>query len=319
MRLTIEQKKKQYRTIYEAIWEDPRIFVKDLSLLLNCTPTAASNRLNEAYGCGYIMGPDVRKKSYKNLKEYFYFINSKHPELLYLKYREDPNIIYHAKTSGFCNIWIVAKEKMDIEGEIILEGYRSDYHTSYAPDHTWETALEIMQEKLADSDPKIYQSLKTIKTHLNGIIAWNSEDEVLYKYFKYNLRSNLEPIMKKHQISAEKVYRFLNRVHLTCTVATHYYPDSLPMYNYYLFMFETDYEDFIINLFSELSSSVSFFKVSNRLFASIHVPQQVMRNQDLKVAPKRSYIPLLLIDLLERGIIKFKDYSIVEYFWAKDL
>jgi hypothetical protein len=39
----------------------------------------------------------------------------------------------------------------------------------------------------------------------------------------------------------------------------------------------------------------------------------------LKLAPKRSYIPLLLIDLLERGIIKFKDYSIVEYFWAKDL
>ena len=319
MRLTLEQKRKQYRTIYEAIWQTPRIFVKDLALLLSCTPTAATNRLEEAYDSGYIVGPDVRKKSYSNLKEYMYFINCKHPELLYLKYREDPNIIYHAKTSGFCDLWVIAKEKIDVKGEIILEGHRSDYQTSFASNNTWDTALKIMEAKIGSFNSRFCRHLQLPRTHLRRTINWSTKDEFLFRYFKYKLRRNLKPVMKDHRISAEKVYDFLNNLPNTCTIHTSYYPDSLPIYDSYLFMFNTNYEDFIINLFSELPSSVSFFKVSNMLFASIHVPQQVMRNQDLKVVPKRSCIPLLLIDLLERGVIKFKDYSIVEYFWAKNL
>jgi hypothetical protein len=33
-----------------------------------------------------------------------------------------------------------------------------------------------------------------------------------------------------------------------------------------MFMFETDYEDFIVDLFSELPTSTFFFKVANKLF-----------------------------------------------------
>ena len=307
---------RDYRTIYDTFWENPRCSDSVITTLLGARIAAA--RLKMAYESGYTVGPDIRKRSYENLKEYMYFIKSRDPELLYMKLREDPNIIYHAKAIGFCNMWIIAKKKIDIKGEIILEGHRSDYYTSYATDRTWETALKIMQEKIETFRPETCSIHKIILTHFDDEIDWDFEDESLYRYFKYDLRKPFTPLAREG-LSKEKADEFFNNLPNTCTVATHYYPDSLPMYNYYLFMFETDYEDFIINLFSELSSSVSFFKVSNRLFASIHVPQQVMRNQDLKVAPKRSYIPLLLIDLLERGIIKFKDYSIVEYFWAKDL
>ena len=319
MRLSIEQKKKHYRTIYEAIWETPRVLVKDLALLLDCTPNAASNRLKEAYDSKYIIGPEIRKKSYENLREYIYFINCKNPELLYTRLRDDPKVVYHAKTSGCYNMWIVAKEKIDIRDEIILEGYRSDYCIPYAPDHSWKTTLGIMEEKISTFEPSTYNPQPILQNHFDEYANWNSEDEILYKYFKYNLRNNIESVMKEYQISAEKVYKFLNNLQTTCTIHTSYYPDSLSAYTHYLFMIETDYEDFIINLFSELPSSVSFFKVSKRLFASTYVPQQVVRNQDLKVTPKRSCIPLLLIDLLEKGIIKFKDYSIVEYAWAKSL
>ncbi|MBU7046919.1 MAG: hypothetical protein HXS54_10850 [Theionarchaea archaeon] len=318
MRLTVEQKKKQYRTIYEAIWEDPRIFAKDLALLLDCTPTAASNRLKEAYDSKYIIGPEIRKKSYKNLREYMYFINCKHPEHLYMNLREDQNVIYHAKTSGFCNLWVIAEEKIDVKGEIIFEGYRSDYQTSYASNSIWNNALKIMEEKINSFNPKFYKAMQFSRNYLNKAINWSIEDEFLYKYFKYNLRNNIKPIMKKHRISAEKVYNFFNNLPNTCTIHTSYYPDALSSYDPYLFMFETDYEDFIINLFSELPSSVSFFKVSNVLFLSTYIPRELARGADLQLSNKL-YIPLLMVDLLERSVVRNKDYAIVEYSKGKDI
>ncbi|MBU7044887.1 MAG: winged helix-turn-helix transcriptional regulator [Theionarchaea archaeon] len=317
MRLTVEQKRKQYRTIYEAIWEDPRIFVKDLALLLDCTPTAASNRLKEAYDLGFIVGPDVRKKSYNNLREYMYFVNSENPESSYLKYREDPNITYVSKTSGFCNIWIVAKERIDIEEDVTLKGYRSDYSVSYAPNHSWKNAIEMMRKEIKSFNPKTFNPQHILETHFDETISWRVEDEILYSHFRCNLRNNIEPLMKEYKISGEKVYNFLNRLNETCTISTHYYPESLPLYDTYLFMFETDFEDFIIDLFSELPSSVSFFKVDDRLLTNVYVPWQVVRKSDLQVAPGNYYIPLLLMDLLKKGIIKKKEYAILEYFWRK--
>ncbi|MBU7016707.1 MAG: hypothetical protein HXS44_04315 [Theionarchaea archaeon] len=301
MRLTLEQKRKQYRTIYGAIWETPRIFVKDLALLLDCTPTAATNRLKEAYDCGYIVGPDIRKKSYSNLQEYMYFINSRDPELLYLEYKEYPSLVYHAKTLGFCNMWVIAEEKIDIKGEIVLEGHRSDYYTSYAPNQTWETSIEIMRKKVDTFDTGNYTPINYIRTHFGEIMDFRLDSEILYRYFRQDMRRNLKPVMKNHQISAETLYGFLNNLQNTCTVATHYYPDSLPMYDSYLFMIETDYEDFIINLFSELPSSVSFFKIDDRLFVSAYIPWKYVRVSDLQISANESTIPILLISLKRKG------------------
>ncbi|MBU7048006.1 MAG: hypothetical protein HXS54_16325 [Theionarchaea archaeon] len=318
MRLTIQQKRKQYRIIYDAIWEDPRIFVKDLALLLGCTPTAAGNRLKESTENDFIIGPEIRKKSYNNLKEYMYFIKCKDPEHLYMNLREDPHVIYHAKTSGPYNMWIIAKEKMDVKEEIVLEGYRSDYYIPHAPDHTWKTALEIMEEKINAFHPDTYQPRHIIKTHFDETIDWSIEDETLYKYFKYNLRNNIEPVMKKYQISAWRVYIFLNNLPATCTVFADYYPDSISSYDPYLFMIETDYEDFVIDLFSELPTTASFFKISGNLFLCIYIPKKFARGTDLNLSNKL-YIPLILVNLLEKGIIRNKEHVIIEYSKGKKL
>ena len=62
------------------------------------------------------------------MKEYMYFANCENPKLAYLKYREDKNknIIYHSQMSGFCDLLIIAKEKIDVDGDIIFEGPRPD-------------------------------------------------------------------------------------------------------------------------------------------------------------------------------------------------
>jgi hypothetical protein len=301
------------------MWEIPRISYLDLSLILKVNKKTVGLRFREAIKKQVIIGPQLRKKSFENLKEYMYFVTCRDPELSYLEFREDPNIIYHAKTMGFCNLWVVAKEKFDIPGEIICEGYRSDYYVSYAPDRSWDAAMKIIDKKVNAFDPKNYEPQQFIEVHFGEPIPWSDTDQILFEYFKPNLRKPLSPLIKNQGIFSERIYRFLGRLPEVCTVFTDYYPETLLSYDPYLFMIETDYEDFIIDLFSQLPTTSSFFKVNDTLFAYTHIPQQYVRSKDLIGVQKRLYVPHLLIRLRKEGIIKSKDYDLVEYYWRKHI
>ena len=73
MRTTLEQRRKQYRIIYELLFEDPRISKSVVSSVLGEGRTATL-RMKEAYDHQYIVGPEIRLRSFENLKEYMYFI-----------------------------------------------------------------------------------------------------------------------------------------------------------------------------------------------------------------------------------------------------
>ena len=318
MKITQEERERQYRQIYELLYSTPRIYLQDISEALKVHPLTVNARLKEAYDQLYILGPDIRKRSYSNLKEYMYFVKCKRPELSYLRYLEDMNVVYHALLIGFCDLWIVSTKKIDIEGHIVAEGYRSDYYVSYAPNRSWQESLEIMKKRTKNFDPKNYEIREYIKNYFNKSTDWSKKDEILYRYFKYNLRRPLTHILKNPAISKDNLYNFLEKLPETCNINTHFYPETLSAYDPYLLMVDTDYEDFIIELFSQLPSSSSFFKVSDKLFSLIYVPKQYMRHVDRSTI-NMPHIPLLIADLLDKGVIRKRERAIVDYSWAKNL
>ena len=318
MRTTPTQRKKQYRIIYELLFKDPRIHKNALSSALGGGRTPGL-RLKEAHDFQYIVGPEIRRRSFENLKEYMYFVKCNHPEIPYLTYREDMNVVYHAKTRGFCDLWIISKKKLDIEGTIIHEGYRSDYYVSYAPDRTWDTSREITRKMIDVFNPKNYEPDFLVKERFGETVDWTEEDELLYQYFKYNLRKPFTPVIRDLKISRDELNNFFEKLPECCTIFTDYFPDGLPSYDPYLFMVETDYEDFVIDLFSQFPTSASFFKVSDKLFVYVNIPKEVIRGTDLQVNLNKLYIPLLFIDMLEKGIIRNKDDVLVDYSIGKSL
>ena len=316
MQTVLDRWKKDYRTIYELVFDNPRIPASDIEKAIGRT---GSKRFKKALELQIIVGPHLRKRSYKNLREYMYFLNCKNPVDKFLNFCEDMNVTYHAKATGFCNLWVISRKKIDFDEQIIAEGFCSDYHVSFAPDRTWSTAIQIMQEKVENFDYEDYIPQGIIKTRWGKTIEWDEKDEMLYRYFKYNMRKSLGPAMKEYGISKEEFYDFFNKLPEACTIATGYFPDTLSGYDPFLYMFETDYEDFLINLFSELPTTSFFFKVSDKLFVYVHVPKQLVRSPDLKASIKRLYIPLLINDLLKRGIIREQAESNIDYSWGKDL
>ncbi len=320
MRTSLEERRRQYRVIYENILETPRIKPKPLSRIMRKRPSVVETRIQEAFNLVYVSGPHLRKLSYKNFKEYMYFINCEDPFELYLKYSEDNRVVYHARMDGFSNLWVISKEKIDVE-DVVIEGYRSDYYISFAPDHSWEKAIKIMWEKIKNFSTDDYQPKGIIKCRWNRLIDWDENDEALFRYFKYNLRKPLSPMIKRsHKIPEGKIEQWLRRLPETCTIATVYFPKKLSAYDPYLYMFETEYEDFIIELFSELPTSSLFFRVSNKLFSRLYLDRQYLRNFDSPLDDvNQLHIPLMLRELTKMGILQNRTRAEIANHCRKDL
>jgi hypothetical protein len=319
MRLTLGERKNQYRIIYETLYKNPRIKVSALAHILGTNRHSAGRRLNEALNLGYVLVPQIRRRSFANMKEYIYFIDCPYPFGLYKELIENYDVVYHAVLSGFAKLWLITREKIDIEATIVLQGVRSDFLVAYARIHSWDEAVQMMNKKVENFDPARYGIQGVIKTRWNESIDWDAEDEVLFREFKFNLRKKLTPVMKKNLISSQKTYEFLDKMYDYCTVFTQYFPETMSVYDSYLFMFETDYEDFVVELFSELPTSPFFFTVSDRLFMYAHVKKTAMRGAGLHMSDiNRLQITLLIDSLLEKEIIRSVEHGIVEYHWGKE-
>ncbi|MBU7015649.1 MAG: hypothetical protein HXS52_12680 [Theionarchaea archaeon] len=321
MSITERDRRRHYRAIYELFWsENSRIHLKDIATRIRVNPRTARRRMEEALGQGYVARPQLRKRSYKNMKEYVCFFNCENPTEAFLDLDQDGAIIYRARMAGFASLWINSTRSITVDGTPVIKGFRSDYHVSYAPNRSWEKAVEIIRKKIESFQPELYEPASYISTRWDRAIRWDKEDEQLFRYFENDLRKIFLPVMKKHLISTGKIYQFLGRLPQSCTVVNSYFPEGISAYDPYLFVFGTEYEDFVVDLFSQLPTSVFFFKVSDMLFFLARVRKNMMRGEDLGTSSTRQLpIPRLISELLRKGIIESEEHAVVEYHWTKDL
>ena len=318
MRLSREEKERFYRAIYEILFSNPRVKIFEIAKMLGVDRNVSSHRLHEAFNKVYISKPQIRKRAYANMKEYLYFLKCENPAELFSKCLQNENTIYHAVMTGFANLWVVSKEELDFDCGIIVGGLRSDYHVSFAPNRLWETSIDIMEKRLQNFNPEDYESEGIIQTPFDEIIEWDSEDEKLFQEFNYDLRRPITPILRKNLISWGKLEKWMKKLSKCCTIITHYYPKKISAYDPYLYVFETDYEDFLINLFSELPTTSLFFKVSNKLCIYAHVKREYARVVETQSDIRELHIPALVAELIRKGIIQKEAHSIVECYWNED-
>jgi len=315
VRKTLEDRKREYRIIYELVDSKPRINVKDVASILDSDRHSTSNRLKEAFTLGYVLKPQVRKRSYQNMKEYMYFLQCENPLDTFEKYRNDETVVYQAVMGGPTNLWMITTKERDVDGSIMVKGLRSDYYVACAPEVTWEDSIAKIHTKISQFDPELYYPQKRIQTHWNEFIQWDEEDEKLFDAFQYNLRRKLTPIMKENLISGEKIYKWFDRLNETCTMYTQFFPEGIGNYDPYVLVVDTHYEDFVIDLFSQFPTSTLFFRVQDHLFCYLSVRKACLKKiagpiksiEDLK-------IPFILRILNQKGYISTWWYSSLEYY-----
>jgi len=312
--------RKEYWNIFELLNREPRIYIKTIASKLKIDSNTASKWMKEAYEEGRIYGPNLRKRSHENFKEYIYFLNCKNQRKLFLELIEDERIVYHAVMTGIPNLWVISKEEIDFEDEVVVKGRRSDFHVSFPPNHSWDTAIRKMKKLVEDFNPEDYEPKGIIKNHWGEVIEWDAQDETLFRVFKYNARHKLSPIMREHHVPGKKIYEFLKRLPKCCSIITYYFPEPIKTLEPYLFIMETDYEDFIIELFSELPTSCHFFKVADKLILYVFLKKEFLKFTGTDTnAFDKLHLNILIMNLLEKGILKSEAYTTVEYYWGKDI
>lgn len=315
-RTSLEDKKRDFRRIYEEFIKDFRIYKKDIAKALNVTDYTATRRLKEAIELRYVTNPQIRRRSFDNFPEYVSFFNCENPTRTFKKLEKDNNVVHHATMGGFANLIATStKENIEVEGEKVGGGRRSDYHVAYAPNCLWNESTQEMREAAENFNPKKYKPQNIITSHWGETLDWWGPDfEILFGEFKYNGREKYTPILQEHGMSTCKVDQFLKMIDVSCTVYTRFFPNGIDAYDAYYFLFKSKYIDFLINLFSKLPTSPFFFKVEDKLCMNAYVKKSSVRENGLKSTDISQIELLYLVDnLVERGIIEKESHAIVEY------
>jgi hypothetical protein len=312
-------REKQFRKIYEYLCDKPRFRPHHVAKEMGLRPSSVRNRLMEAIEKEYIVGPQIRKKSFSNLRNYVNFVDCDDPAELYQRCAKDKNVVYHAILDGFCNFQVISKTPMNIKGSV-LKGALPDYFVSRPPNHPWETSIGAMANIVSEFNPEDYIAKRYIKNHWNETVAWSKEHEILYQEFKFDLRKLLEPIARKYGIRISRIRNFLEQLPTYCIIFTGYYRESLSAYDECLYTFETDYEDFVIDVFSQLPATSWFYKVEDRLIARLQIESRPSRKESLQTKDVTGVQVLLLIkDMMKKGIVKDEAHGTFKCYWRKEV
>jgi len=314
-----EQKRKDFRTLFELWYNNPKVEKQVLSEVLGVSFPTVNVRIEEAHNKGYITGPQIRKMSYKNFIEYVTVADVYDSIEAYERFEEDERIIYQAIFDGFCNIRIVSEEKITIDGALV-SGPCTDRYMSYPPKYPWGTSMQKQKKMIEEFNPDEYTPKNYIENHWDKTAEWTEKDETLFRIFKYKIRQPFSPIMRKYHIQRSIIIDWLEKVPEYCKYYTAYFPETIAAYEPILYMFDTDYEDFVIDLFSQLPTSIYYYKVSNKLFIHTRLDTGLMKSKS-SVKNVGKTLPYLKIirDLKRKEIVKGESHAEQCCYWRREV
>lgn len=311
-------KSRYFYKIYECLLENSRMTKKEISERLGVRKDTGGNLVDEVFQKGVVIPPQIRKKSFENFKEYVYLLKTDDPFEVFDDLTINNDVIYHGLLLGFADLWVISRKDISFKGDIILKGARSDYLINHAPDNTWEESINVMKTWVATSDPRRWESHQSIETHLGETVEWDSEDEELFRWFKHDMRKVYYPVLKENLISTTKLYSWFKLLPATCTTGIFYLPRGIVAYDSYLYMVKTEYESFLIDVFSQLPASTLFFKVEDSLFMEVKIEKLHTTEPVMSSGKSRVEIPFILQKLKKKKIIQGFKEALIRLHCDKD-
>lgn len=143
------------------------------------------------------------------------------------------------------------------------------------------------------------------KPEIKGV----SYGSLIFPYLKYDLRPNYTTIVKKVGISFTSFYKGFEYLLEVSTLLLPYYPFGFHQYSQHFFVFWSDYEEFLCELFGLLPCHVCITKINDALliYASI-----------LRDGVSKYRLFHLCYDLLKRGFVNRFWTAIPGFHWKPD-
>lgn len=293
--------------IFQLVLEDPRIPKKEIARKFKINQKTAETWWNHAVDRRILIPSVFRRKCYSNFREYFYFLNVEDPHILYQKLQNNRKISYFSVESGFANFFLIAKLPLKIKGEIMLKGYRSDYYVTIPPDHTFQIAISKIRKKL--------KTLNSFESSPSPLIQrnyafepWDTKDEAIFHSICNNMRKPFSKILEETGTYSDKIMKWFRGRNDFGHTITMFFPEGDSSYILQRYFIETEVDSLLIDIFSELPTSTTFYRLGRKLVMSAYLP----------FTSDRKIVREVMSVLKRKDLVKDYTSSFVEYGFRAD-
>ncbi len=256
--------------MYRTFLKEPRLYYDEAAKKCGACRNTVSTYWREGLKDLIFFPPQIRLNMYENRKEYIYLIQSDSPRKLYDYFQEQLNVVYVVYASGKFDILLQIEKPLDVlPDRTIFHGSRGDYIYPDIPNRSYKSALDRMDHLL---DQKHCPSKIPLEYPEEPLNVGNSHyGRMIFPYVKYDLKTGYTKIVKKLHISFESFHSGLEYLFNVSTKLLPYYPLGFRLYSQYFFIFWSDYEDFLCELFSCLPCHTSITKVGDALIVYVSI------------------------------------------------
>jgi len=294
--------------LYQTFLKEPRLYYGIAGKKCNACRNTASKYWRKGLKEEVFFPPQIRLKMYENRKEYIYLIQNDKAHKLFEYYKKQSYTIFVTYTFGKFDLFLQTNKELDIiPDRTIFSGTRGNYMYPETPFCTYEDALDTMESMIEDQHtPSIIpvEYPKEPPKKGSSHYGW-----MIYPYVKYNLRTGFTPLVKKLHISFDSFYLGLKYLLNISTMLLPYYPMGYRLYSQYFFVFWSDYEEFLCELFGCLPCHTSITKVGDALIMMISVEKGLLEKRLLQ----------LCYTLIDREYVYRLWNSIPVYYWNQEI
>jgi hypothetical protein len=293
--------------IYELLLKNPRMPKSQMARKFRVNPATLNKWWNHAVNERIIVPPIFRRKSFINFREYFYFLKVEDPHRLYEYLQiKGGSVRYFSVQTGFCNFHVVSQEPViGLKGEIVLSGARSDYFVSVPPNRSFQESIakiNVLLNNLGALDRR----KSPLKFQEDEFRPWNEKDEAIFNTIYNDVRIPFASIVESVETYNDKTWSWFKNRKKFGDVITYFFPEGEAAYMLSLYVIDVEPENdsIIIDIFKELPSTVSFYRLADKFVISAYLPFTI---------EGRSIIRKALSILRKEELVSGYTNSVVEY------
>ena len=135
---------------------------------------------------------------------------------------------------------------------------------------------ETLGEKWDNSFKKVYDYTDQFtpkwakyKDKKISVLPWGENEWMLYHTFRSCMRKKVTPALREIKLPYEHYTKWRKGLQDYCTVLTGFYPGGYENYQHYCFLFNTDYEESVKELFSLFPTTPFVMETGNQLLVFV--------------------------------------------------
>lgn len=271
---------RDYYKIFEQIYEEPGISISGIAENTKLTRNSVAKYLKYMYEHRILVGPQLCMKPAVNYKEYVYLMNFEHPFETFERLKGFSHVLYHTVTFGDWNTMMITDKLLDFYQ---VKGFEDMIHRKMRG-ITYTPKPACTMGNWAGS---VYNHIDQFKPtwtrykdrEICSTLPWSKNEWMIYYAFQFYMRKKVTSTLREIDVPYEYYKKWKKGLQGYCTVHTGFYPEGYENYMHYCFLFNTDYEESVIELFSLFPTTPFIMETGNQLLIFVALTtSDVIRN-----------------------------------------